>query len=250
MKIPFASAISLIFFALAMAGHLNAQKLSGEKVVGSTSPNHDYTVFCTADGVRDHFEHFIIDVRSLRSKSNIRLVRTRDLDMTHSDDDFSSVMLYEFLGCQTHGIVHKVEEEIDPLFDYYVHWNSKSTLLCIEGGERRFWHCCMYRKTRNGFTEVRFDKAPGEKLVQFTKESTHKIHNMGVTRFEKYQHEGPSVHLLEDGYVAIDADTGQHSPDFACLPEEKQQRMNVGYDLYFLWHLGSTGKMKFVGFCR
>ena len=245
MKNHLARTISLLFIAISVAGPLKAKELSGEEVIGSRSPNGKYAICFSTKGDEDSS---VFHIRDLRSKLDV--FRLSGLDGSDkSDASDSSRLLYKMVGWHSHGTAHK--EQIDPAFSYNVDWNPNATLLCVEGGAHKFWHCCLYRKTKSGFSEVLFDKEPVEKLIACAKDPSLKIHNMGVNRFKKnYPSDEPYVHLLEDGCVAINIYPALINPSFDSLAEEEQNRIQVGYDLYFLWRLNSKGTMRFVGLCR
>jgi len=244
MKLNLARTTMLILSAFWVAEPLNAQGILNEQIVRSSSTNGRYAISFSTDSDR---EHLAFHIRDLRSKSNVfRLSGTGDPGETDDDD---TRLLYGMIGEKSHGI--RQQQPTDLATSYHVHWNSNATLLCVEGGAHKFWHCCLYRKAGTDFTEIPFDKKPVDELIAFAQKPNPKIHNMGVNRFKvRYQHDAPFVHLLEDGYVAINVHPASCNPSVYALPKVQQDRIEAGYELYFLWHLDPTGRMKFIGFCR
>lgn len=136
---------------------------------------------------------------------------------------------------------------------YHVSWNRDASLLAVEAGAHKFGHFVLFRREGDRFSKIEVPTDFVAKLIGFVRSPSPKIHEMGVNRFrEKDPRSGdfPRVFLLKDGYVAFSTYGAQCCGDFQRLPEEVQERLPSGPDLYFLLRAGKTGAAEFVGFCH
>lgn len=134
---------------------------------------------------------------------------------------------------------------------YHVAWSSDSTMVAVEAGAHKFRGFKIYRRRGDRFIEVKLPDNYEVKLIDFVKSPT-KVHEMGLTRFaNRLSPFGVGhVQLLDHGYIAVNTYGAQCHRPFQELPEDLQDKPNVGGELYFLFHADPAGAVKFVGFCH
>ncbi|MEO7098137.1 MAG: hypothetical protein ABI162_02160 [Luteolibacter sp.] len=133
-----------------------------------------------------------------------------------------------------------------------VSWNANGTMLAVEAGAHKFGSFSVYRKSSEGMSEVPFPQNYEERLIDFAKATSQKIHEMGVNRFGDHKGvltDGAEVNFLENGYIAVSAYGAECNRAFQELPEEIQFT-TVQRNLFFLFHAAAKGPAKFVGFCH
>lgn len=134
---------------------------------------------------------------------------------------------------------------------YHIAWSPDSTVVAVEAGAHKFMGFKIYRRHGDRFTEVKLPEDYEDKLIDFVKSPT-KVHSMGVTRFAS--HASPfgvgHVQILDHGYIAVNTYGAQCHRPFQELPEDLQDKVGGGGDLYFLFHADPAGAVKFVGFCH
>jgi hypothetical protein len=141
---------------------------------------------------------------------------------------------------------HQISAEI-----YHIDWSPDSTMVAVEAGAHKFMGFKIYRRHGDRFTEVKLPEDYENRLIDFVKSPT-KIHAMGVTRFAS--HASPfgvgHVQLLDHGYIAVNTYGAQCDRPFQELPEDLQDKVGGGRDLYFLFHADPACAVKFIGFCH
>ena len=208
-----------------------------KEVPDSRSRDGRWAVFYSVAG-----DDYTFSVRSVSARPNFPLARTAAIN---GDEK----LMYETAGVALDRWFsnggHGAEQ-------CRVSWNANGSLLAVEAGAHKFGTFRVYRKSANGISEVSFPQNYEDRLIDFAKAASPKIHEMGVNRFADHKAvltDLVQVNLLEDGYIAVSTYGAQCHRAFQELPEASQEKV-TGAGLFFLLRMGEKGDAKFVGFCH
>lgn len=223
------------FLAVACAASLQAGQVS---VPNSQSPGGHWSLVFE----ESQADSFVLRARCSKTGKNTELMP----GSLATDED--KLML----DCMAHA-VQNVRSKKPDAGSYHVSWNRDATLLAIEAGAHKFGHFLLFRREGDRFSRIEVPVDFSGKLMSFVREKPPKIHQMGVNRFREKDPlfgEYPRVCLLEDACVAFSTYGAQCSKAFQDLPEEVQERLQSGPELYFLLRVRKAGPAEFVGFCQ
>jgi hypothetical protein len=205
------------------------------QVPGSTSPDKRYAIYFSVDKLSsDDFGKCVFYIKNLLSDKFVSKIG--DTSGTNDSDSslLDALIAGSILPLKTH----------DPAFGYDIQWDPSSTLVAVEGGEHKFWHCDVYQKNRDGFAKITFDPEPVDQLNALTKSPSSEITDMGIEH-----HPGdPMVHLLDANHIATDTHPATCSLHY--VNSGGGFHIKPGHHLNFLFHIDAKGAAQFVGFCQ
>ena len=223
------------FVALACAASLQAGQIA---VPNSQSPGGHWSLVFE----EPETEQFVFRARSSETRRSTELLP----GSLATDED---KLMFD---CMAHTVQNVRSKKLDAV-SYHVSWNRDATLLAIEAGAHKFAHFLLFRREGDRFSRIEVPVDFSGKLKGFVRETSPKIHKMGVNRFREKDPlfgEYPRVCLLEDACVAFSTYGALCGKVFQDLPEEVQERLTSGPELYFLLRVRKAGPAEFVGFCQ
>ena len=205
------------------------------QVPGSTSPDKRYAIYFSVDKLSsDDFGKCVFYIKNLLTDKFVSTIGD-----SAGKNDADSSLLYSLIA----GSILPLKTH-DPAFGYDIQWDPSSTLVAVEGGEHKFWHCDVYRKNGDGFAKITIDPEPVDQLNALTKIPSSEIPDMGI----KYGTGDVMVYPLNGNDIA----TSTHPATCSLHYVNSGGGFNVkpGHHLNFLFHIDSKGTAQFVGFCQ